>query len=92
MRIYEGFTSVYATIVLKGGGRRGQEGGERGYAGRGRAMHIDAGLHEFFILFYDFESHSLIRKFISPLAAILVVITLEGEVTPPTMCVYYSLC
>jgi len=62
---------VYATIVLEGGGRR-----RKGYAGRGRAMHIDAGLHEFFILFYDFESHSLSRKFISPLATVSVLITI----------------
>jgi hypothetical protein len=39
-------------------------------------MHIDAGLHEFFILFYDFESHSLSRKFISPLATVSVLITI----------------
>jgi len=58
--------------VLEGGGRR-----REGYAGRGRVMHIDAGLHEFFILFYDFESHALSRKFISPLA--IVLIRLERE-------------
>lgn len=41
-------------------------GGKEGYAGRGRVMHIDVDVHEFFILFYDFESHSLARKSISP--------------------------
>lgn len=59
--VYEGFTSMYATIALEGGG-----GKRKGYAGRGRVMHIDAGLHEFFILSYDFESRSFAHKSISP--------------------------
>lgn len=46
-------------------GRR-REGEKEGYAGRGRVMHIDVDVHEFFILSYDFESHSLARKSISP--------------------------
>lgn len=37
-------------------------GGREGYAGRGRVMHIDVDVHEFFILSYDFESRSVARK------------------------------
>lgn len=83
----DGFTRVYERVsdyrVLEEKERgRGSErwvaGGREGYAGRGRVMHIDAGLHEFFILSYDFESRSLARKSISPLLTILAARTMPS--------------
>lgn len=73
---------MYTTIALEGeDGRREEEG----YAGRGRVMHIDVDVHEFFILSYDFESRSLARKSITHLVALLMLRN-RRSVMYPTLC------
>lgn len=72
----DGFTRVYERVSdyrvseEERESGRARDGRREGYAGRGRVMHIDGGLHEFFILSYDFESRSLARKSISPLLVV----------------------